>query len=206
MKRDLGVLFKSNLKFDEHINNTVNKVNRIIGLIRRKFTYMDKSIFLTLYKSLVRSLLDYGNLIFYPSTKKNKQILENAQRRATRLVPELRGLSYSERLIELNLPSLDYRRKRFDIIQVFKIVHKIDHINMNVFFTYSDNNHLRGHNLKLIKPRANKSLRLNSFAHRTIQVWNNLPTEVVNSKSVTQFKTKLDKLWHERRFDLSQVY
>ena len=63
-ERDLGVLFKSNLKFDEHINNTVNKVNRIIGLIRRKFTYMDKSIF------LVRSHLDYGNLIFYPSTKK----------------------------------------------------------------------------------------------------------------------------------------
>ena len=48
---DLGVLFKKNLKFDEHINNTVNKVNRIIGLIKRKFTYMGKDLFLTLYKS-----------------------------------------------------------------------------------------------------------------------------------------------------------
>ena len=39
---DLGILLKKNLKFDEHINNTVNKVNRIIGLIKMKFTYMDK--------------------------------------------------------------------------------------------------------------------------------------------------------------------
>ena len=51
---DLGVLFKSNLKFDEHIDNTINKVNRIIGLIKRKFKFIDKDLFLTLYKSLIR--------------------------------------------------------------------------------------------------------------------------------------------------------
>ena len=84
----------------------------------------------TLYKSLVRSKLDYGNIVFYPTTctKKYVQVLENAQRRATRLILELRGLTYQEHLIELNLPTLHYRRKRFDIIQVFKIIHK-----MNVF-------------------------------------------------------------------------
>ena len=146
-------MFKSNLKFDEHIDNTINKVNRIIGLIKRKFKFIDKDLFLTLYKSLIRSHLDYGNLIFYPTTKKYKRVLENAQRRATRLVPELRGLLYRERLVELNLSTLDYRRKRFDIIQVFKIkhVHKIDDIDMNVFFSFAVNTQLRGHNLKLKK-------------------------------------------------------
>ena len=91
---------------------------------------------MTLYKSLARSHFDYGNLVFYPTTKKYKQILGNAQRRATYLVPELRGLTYKGRLIELNLPTLDYRRKRFDIIHVFKIVHKIDDIDMSTFFFY----------------------------------------------------------------------
>ena len=191
---DLGIVFKNNLKFDEHINKVVNKVNSIIGLIRRKFTHIDKSLFLTLYKSLVRSHLHYGNLIFYPTTKKYKQLLENAQRRATRLVPELHGMSYRERLIELNLSTLDYRRKRYDIIQVFKIVHNIDDIDMNRFFTFTENNQLRGHNLKLNKPRVNKSIRLNSFAMRNIPVWNNLPSEAVNSKTVLEFKTKLDKI------------
>ena len=78
-------------------------------------------------------------------------MLENAQRRATRLVSELRGLSYRERLVELNLSTFDYGRKILDIIQVFKIIHKIDDIDMNVFFSFDENTQLRGHNLKLEK-------------------------------------------------------
>ena len=101
--------------------------------------------------------------------------------------------------MELNLSTLDYRRKRY-IIQVFKIIHKIDDIDMNKFFTFTDNSQLRGHNLKLNKPRVNKSIRLNSFAMRTIPVWNNLPSEIVNSKTV------LDKLWKNSRYDLSEIY
>ena len=132
--------------------------------------------------------------------------MENAQRRATRIVPELRGLSYNERLTELNLPTLEYRRKRFDIIQVFKIVHNSDDIDMKLFFSFTDNTHLRGHNLKLNKPRANKSVRINSFALRNVPVWNGLPSELVNSKTVLEFKTKLDKLWINRRFDTSDIY
>ena len=123
--------------------------------------------------------------------------MENAQRRATRLVPELRGLTYKESLIELNLPTLDYRRKRFDIIQVFKIVHKIDDIDMSTFFTFTENNQLRGHNLKL---------QLHSFSLRNFPVWNSLPLEVVNSKTVVEFKTKLDKLWRSQRFDQTNIY
>ena len=205
-KCNLGVLFKSNLNFDEHIENTINKVIRIIDLIKREFKFIDKDLFLTLYKSLIPSHLDYGNLIFYPTTKKYKQVLDNAQRRATKLVPELRGLSYRERLVELNLSTLDYRRKRFDIIQVFKIIHKIDDIDMNVFFSFDENTQLRGHNLILKKPRANKSIRANSFALKNIPVWNSLPTDTVNSKTVVEFKTKLDKIWQDRRYNMNDIY
>ncbi|WAR21886.1 hypothetical protein MAR_015860, partial [Mya arenaria] len=197
-EKDLGVLFTNNLNFETHINNTVNKVNKIIGLIRRKFTFMDKSLFLTLYKSLVRSHLDYGNLIYFPYTKKCKQVLENAQRRATRLIPEFRGLSYQERLKELNLPTLDYRRKRFDMT--------IDDINASVFFNFADNSGTRGHCLKLAMPKAHKSIRLNSFGHRTISIWNGLPHNIVTCSTVNSFKSQLDKLWAHKRFDLSDVY
>ena len=57
------------MKFDEHIDNTVNQMKRIIGVINRKFTSIDKALFLTFNKSLVRSHIDYGNIIFYPTTK-----------------------------------------------------------------------------------------------------------------------------------------
>lgn len=205
-EKDLGVLFTESLSFEKHISNTLNKANMIIGLIRRKFTHIDNTLFLTLYKSLIRSHLDYGNLIYFPITKKCKQMIENAQRRATRLIPELRGLTYNDRLRELNLPSLDFRRKRFDMIQVFRIVHNIDDISMTTFFTFADNSGTRGHNLKLFKPKARKSLRQNSFGNRTVSTWNNLPHELVNTTSVNAFKAGLDKLWKNKRFDTSEVY
>ena len=205
-EKDLGILFTSNLKFDKHISSIVNKANRVIGLIRRKFTFMDKNLFLTLYKALVRSTLDYGNIIFYPSSKKNKQMVENVQRRATRLIPELRELSYTERLTELKLSTLEYRRKRFDLIQVYKIVHGFDKVDMGHFFTFSADNGLRGHNLKLEKPKAKKGIRLHSFSHRVINEWNSLPSDLVNSKNVLTFKTALDNLWIEKRTDISEIY
>ena len=204
-EKDLGIEFRSNLNFDEHISRTVNKVNKIIGLVRRKFSYIDKSLFLTLYKSIIRSHIDYGNLIYFPTTKKNKQILENAQRRATRLVPELRGLTYEDRLRELNLTTLEYRRNRYDLIQTFRIIKNFDDVDLSRFFRFSSND-LRGHSLKLEKPKAKKSTRLNAFAHRVITPWNDLPADIVNSNTVDTFKRKLDKHWWNRRFNTLNIY
>ena len=68
-EKDLGVIFQENLKFDLHISFVVNKANRILGLIKRSFVFIDKSTFLCLYKSLVRSHLDYGDLIWFPVLK-----------------------------------------------------------------------------------------------------------------------------------------
>ena len=66
---------------------------------------------------------------------------------------------------------------------------------MNVFFSFDENTQLRGHNLKLKKPRANKSVSANSFALRNIPVWNSLPTDTVNSKTVVEFDlTKSGKI------------
>ena len=85
IEKALGIHFTNNLKFDEHINKVVNKVNIITGLIKKRFSYMDKNNVLTLYKSLIRLHLYYGNGIYYPVTKKNKRIIENVHRRNTKL-------------------------------------------------------------------------------------------------------------------------
>ena len=150
-ENNLGIQFQSNLKFDQHITTIVNKANQLLGLIKRSFCYMDKTLFLKLYKSLIRPHLDYGNSVWYPVTKKNKQLIENVQRRATRLVPDLRDLSYEERLYNLNLPTLEYCRKRGDLIQLYKMIHGIDDIDVTKFVSFSTNT-TRGHTLKLNKP------------------------------------------------------
>jgi len=60
-----------------------------------------------------------------------RDLIEQVQRRATRLVPETKGLPYNSRLIELQLPTLNFRRQRTDIIQTFKIIKRIDTVNQD---------------------------------------------------------------------------
>ena len=204
-EKDLGIIFQNNLKFNEHINMAANKANKITGLIKRSFSFLDKPTFLTLYKSLIRSHVDYGTSIWFPVLKKDMRIIENTQRRATKLLPDLYHLSYEQRLEALNLPTLLYRRKRGDLILVFKILNGIDDISPEKFFQFSDTT-TRGHSKKLYKQRSNKSIRQNFFAIRVIDDWNSLPEDIISTKTVLQFKTKLDIYWRDKRFDTSEIY
>ena len=158
-----------------------------------------------MYKSLVRSILDYGGSVYYPSTKKNIQLIENIQRRATRIVPELRGLTYSERLKSLKLPTLLYRRKRYDLIQLYKIVHGYEDIKPEKFFEFNENC-TRSHLFKIQKKGCKKNLRLNSFPMRCINQWNSLSEDIVSSDTVLKFKTRLDRILLPDRYDLADIY
>ena len=92
-EKDLGIIFEENLKFNKHTTVTINKANRLLGMVKRTFSFMNKEIFLVVYKTLICSVLDYGSPVWNPSTKKYRQMLENVQRRATKIVPELKDLS-----------------------------------------------------------------------------------------------------------------
>ena len=62
-EKDLRIIFQENLKFDKQILESVGKVNKILGLIKRFFVRLDCELFLKLYKSLVRPIVHYGNVI-----------------------------------------------------------------------------------------------------------------------------------------------
>jgi ribonuclease P/MRP protein subunit RPP40 len=111
------------LKFDGHIESQVKKANRLLGLIRRSFHYLDNETFCLLYKSLVRPHLEYGHVVYYPRYERQVALLEGVQRRGTKMVSDLRDLPYSERLRRLDLPSLVHRRKRGDLIEAYKYLH-----------------------------------------------------------------------------------
>ena len=86
------------MKFDNHITYMVNQCNKLLGQIKRTFNSLDVESFLTLYKNLVRSIIDYGGRVYFPKTKKNTQLLENIQKHATKILPEFKDLTYTERL------------------------------------------------------------------------------------------------------------
>lgn len=128
-EKDLGVIIDNKLKFPQHIQAQVNKANRIPGALKHTFLALDKTAFLYLYKSLIRPHLEYASVIWSPTLKRDKDMPEQVQQRATRLVQGLSHLSYSERLASLEIPTLQFRRLRADIIQTFKVLKSIDNVN-----------------------------------------------------------------------------
>ena len=82
----------SELKFDEHISNKVNKANSLVGLIRRILSYLDWDLFRKLFISFVRPHLEYAQAVWHPHLLKHKQMIENVQIRATKLVDGLKDL------------------------------------------------------------------------------------------------------------------
>ena len=87
--------------------------------------FLNKEIFLPLYKALVRSHFDYAMSIWNPHMIKFIESIESVQRRATKLIPKIKNLTYSKRLKALNLPTLSYQRFRGDMIEVYKIISNI---------------------------------------------------------------------------------
>ena len=137
---------------------------------------MDKEIFLHLFKSLIRPHLEHGLVIFSPTLKKDKIMLENVQRHATRLVKALQGKTYPECLKSLGLPSLQYRRLRNDIVQTYKIVRDIGIVDKDKMFTIVTDTRTRGHKYKLFKRRSRLNIRKNVFtlfSNRVVDTWNN---------------------------------
>ena len=93
-EKDLGIIIDNKPNFQNHINKQVNKANQKLGPINRSFKYMDNDMFLQLFKSLVRPHLEYGSTVWSVASKKEAIIIENVQRRATRLIKEIQHLSY----------------------------------------------------------------------------------------------------------------
>ena len=106
--RDLGVIIDSELKFHSHTNSAASKANRILSFISKSFINLSSDMLPILYKSLVRPLLEYGNPVWGPFYIPDQRIVESIQRRATRLVPCIRHLTYADRLSILSIPSLLY--------------------------------------------------------------------------------------------------
>ena len=112
----------------------------------------------------------------------------------------MRHWSYGEQLEKLDLPSLQYRRDRGDMIQVYKIFTGRDHLDPEDFFKLSRSQGTRGHPLKVQKHYSSTLLKQNMFSRRVVDLWNSLTADVVRVETMNQFKNRLDKTWRGDRY------
>ena len=154
-----------------------------------------------LYKTLVRPIIEYYNVLWGPFYVIDNQKIKRIQlREATRIIPSISHLSYHDRLRHLNLPSLQHRRRRGDLIYLYQILKGAYDID-NQFFTPSTFTTMRGHSKKLFKHHVNWYTRSKFFSNRVINDWNSLPQFIVDSSSVNEFKMLLYRHYSNCLFD-----
>ena len=137
-ERDVGVLISNDLKPTQQCAKAAKKAYSVLGRISRAFTFRDKVVWTKLYKTFVRPLLEFANPSWSPSTVADKNLLESVQKKAIMQISNLPGLTYTERLERLNMPTLEERRSRGDQIMVWQLLTNYVDIDHKIFFDFVD--------------------------------------------------------------------
>lgn len=200
LERDLGILISDDLKWSCQVNIAASKANRTLGMILNTFHYMDSDLLKTLYCAYVRPLLEFASPAWNPYLRKDIDLLEKVQKRATKVPTTTKDLPYETRLSVLGLQSLEERRTRYDVIQQYRIVNGMDIVDwyykpvtapsLNIEGPAGG---IRGNDRRLEKEITQNLTRLNFFTNRVVSPWNGLDNRTVNSPNLNIFKSRCDR-------------
>lgn len=193
--KDLGVTLNKTFTPSAQCAAAACKARKVLFLLKGAIKSRAPEVWIPLYCAYVRPHLEYCVQAWSPYLKKDIAVLENVQRMATRWVHHMKGIPYTERLKHLGLFSLERRRLRGDLIEVYKITNGNKNVPCSEILRLRNGRDLRGHSRTLDKLRCNHRMRSSFFSQRVVNPWNKLSEEIVSAPSLEVFKKQLDRHW-----------
>ena len=193
--RDLGVIISHDLSWSRHICETVAKARSVASWVLSVFKTRNKDVMLTLYKSLVRSILEFNSPVWNPTKIGEIQAIEGVQKTFTSRISASKDDDYWKRLQEMSLMSLQRRRERYIILQVWKILNGVSPNDIGMKFRETSRKGTIAAIPPLVKgcSQRNQSLYYGSFAVLGARLWNLVPAEIKSLRTFIAFKEKLSR-------------
>jgi hypothetical protein len=192
---DLGVIITTDMEFKQHISSIVSRALQRSGVFFRGFTSRDLLLLRKAFITYIRPIVEYNTVIWNPTAVHLTDLVESVQRKFSKRIHSISHLTYAERLLKLNLESLELRRLRFDLIHYFKfiVLKHPDDLYENFLF-HNPPLSARASSPILVKPSRSSAKLDSSFFYRHTKAWNSLPSSLKSSRSLHSFKRGLLKI------------
>ena len=193
--KTLGVTMDQHLSWKSNTENICKKVTAGISAIRRIKPFVDQDTLILIYNTIVRPYFDYCCEVWDVFGETQSKRLQKLQNRAARIILNISNdVDYTIALRTLGWEPLQTERKKTKARMMYKLLNKMGPKSLTNLFSFKSektNYHLRDVSSGLYLPKPRTNSMKNSFMYDGANIWNSIPKEIRESKSLSSFRNKI---------------